>query len=70
MLFYMAYLNRLLIGYSMYKTGQLDWWVELEAQNIEHQFFVDYTGYQSDNELRTKYYFLRTKHWMAWRQNI
>ena len=34
MLFYMAYLNRLLIGYSMYKTAQLDWWLELEAQNI------------------------------------
>ena len=62
MLFYMAYPNRLLIGYSMYKTAQLDWWLELETQN--------YTGYQSDNELPTKYYFLRTKHWMVWRQNI
>ena len=30
----MAYLNRLLIGYSMYKTAQLEWWLELEAQNI------------------------------------
>ena len=26
--------NRLLISYSMYKTAQLDWWLELEAQNI------------------------------------
>ena len=34
MLFYMAYLNQLLIGYSMYKTAQPDWWLELEAQNI------------------------------------
>ena len=25
MLFYMAYLNRLLIGYSMYKIAQLYW---------------------------------------------
>ena len=24
MLFYMAYLNQLLIGYTMYKTAQLD----------------------------------------------
>ena len=34
MLFYMAYPNRLLIGYSIYKTAQLDWCLELEAQNI------------------------------------
>ena len=34
MLFYMAYPNRLLISYSIYKTSQLDWWLELEAQNI------------------------------------
>ena len=34
MLFYMAYLNRLLISYSMYKTAQLDWWLGVEAQNI------------------------------------
>ena len=34
MLSYMAYPNRLLIGYNMYKTAQLDWWLELEAQNI------------------------------------
>ena len=34
MLFYMAYPNRLLIGYSMYKTAQIDWWLELDALNI------------------------------------
>ena len=34
MLFYMAYPNRLLISYSIYKTSQLDWWLELETQNI------------------------------------
>ena len=28
---YMAYPNWLLIDYSMYKTAQLDWWLELEA---------------------------------------
>ena len=32
MLFYMAYSNQLLIGYSMYKIAQLDGWLELEAQ--------------------------------------
>ena len=30
----LAYPNWLLIGCSMYKTSQLDWWLELEAQNI------------------------------------
>ena len=32
MLFYMAYSNQLLIGYSMYKSAQLDWWLELKAE--------------------------------------
>ena len=49
MLFYMAYPNRLLC-----KTMQLDWWPEHEARNTYHQFFEDYIGYQSDNELPTK----------------
>ena len=34
MLLYMSYPNRLLIGYSTYKTAQLDRWLELEDQNM------------------------------------
>ena len=29
--FYLAYPNRLLIGYNMFKIAQLDWWLEREA---------------------------------------
>ena len=50
-------LSRLHAGRNCRKFVYCSW-----AIRVNHQFFEDYIGYQSNNELPTKYYFLLTKH--------
>ena len=68
MLFYMAYLNRLFdrLQYVQNCAARLvtrTWSSEQITPVLRRLHWLPVR-----QELRTKYYFLRTKHWMAWRQ--